>query len=360
MEDWDEVEAVRAVDREDMLGVVASLPEQIEYWLQRREEVEEVARRLRSPIEVLVTGMGGSGAAGDLLEKLFEDEVKVPILVNKDYEPPASVRSGTLLIAISYSGNTEETLSTYLLARRRGAQAVCIASGGQLSLYAQQRGDPCFQVPGGLQPRASIGYQWTPAALLLHELRLLRSDLPTALQETAEVLRRQNEALGPQVPEAQNPAKQLARALQGKVPLIYGCYGPFAAVAKRAKNMFNENSKIQAFGDVFPELNHNTLQGWEGAPSQNASFAILLLRDPEEPPRIHQRVELSKAIFQQYATVHEVWAPDHPSPVVRAFAVAHQLDFVSVYLAILNGVDPTPVPLIQELKRHLGDWNGHA
>jgi glucose/mannose-6-phosphate isomerase len=304
------------------------------------------------PSHLLVLGMGGSGIGGDLLRSLLYDRVRFPVTVVKDYTLPGWVGPGAVVFACSYSGNTEETLAAYGAAGAAGAACVAVTSGGRLAQRAQEDGVPLVRIPSGLPPRAALGYLLGPMLGALHRWGWV-DGLEEDVVEAEALLRRLAAEWGPDVPTAHNPTKQLARSLVGRVPVVYAASRLSEPAALRWKTQLNENSKVYATWNVFPELNHNETVGWALAGQPEGLLEVVVLRDPEDPPRLVRRVEITREVVLGGATgVHQVHARG-ARRLSRLLSLVLFGDLVSVYLAYLNEVDPTPVTVIDELKRRL-------
>lgn len=346
----DDPAKLRSLDPQDMVGLVVRLGD----WL---EEGFELGRRLDAsgwerPGHVLVLGMGGSGIGGDLLRALLYERAPFAVTVVKDYVPPAWVGPGTRVLACSYSGNTEETLAAYEAARSAGARCVVVSSGGQLVERAAAHGTPTVRIPGGLPPRAALGLLLGPMLGVADRAGWVEG-LGAGVAETARLLRDLASEWGPGRPAAENPAKVLARALVGHVPVVYAASRLAEPAALRWKTQLNENSKVYATWNVFPELNHNETVGWALAGQPEALLQVVVLRDPQDPPRLVRRVQVTREIsLGAAAGYHEVLARGN-HPLARLLSLVLFGDLVSVYLAYLNEVDPTPVAVIDELKRRL-------
>lgn len=337
-------------DPAGMLERVLELPEQV----QRAMELEEAPRLDTAfrPQHIVVLGMGGSAIGGELVRALVEAECRVPMLVNREYELPAFVGPETLVVASSYSGNTEETLHACRVALERGAKIVAMTTGGVLAEWSERHGWPIIRIPAGLQPRAAIGYSFVPLLRLLERLGVVAGKTGE-LEETVRVLRGMREELRPEVPSAANPAKQLAARLYGKLPLIYGTGGWRAVVAYRWKGQINENAKAPAWWNTFPELNHNETVGWEAAPDVTRLVELIVLRDRADSPRVNRRIQVTVDIMRPVVSGVTEVSSRGESETARLFSLLYMGDFTSVYLAILNGVDPTPVRVIDRLKAEL-------
>lgn len=343
------------VDPQGMLDLVLKFPDQCReavsipwhYGVGGSEPAE--TRR------IAVTGLGGSAIGGDFLRCLADEYGPIPVMVNRDYHLPHWVNRNTLVIAASYSGNTEETLQAIRDAGLAEAQIAVVTSGGRLAEIAKHAGYAYALVPGGQPPRSATGYMFFPQLNFLAHRSLLRHTFDKDIEETVHVLEQLARRLGPEVPTAQNVAKQLAQALYGKIPVIYGSQGYRGVVAYRWKCQFNENTKIAAFSNVLPEQNHNEILAWVQANKQAQNWAVVFLRDPQERsenPRILRRVEVTQELVGRVAGVYEVYA-EGESLLARLFSLVYIADFVSVYLAYLYGVCPTEISYIDHLKEEL-------
>lgn len=346
----DRPETYSSLDKEEMFARLAELPQQC-------RDAWELAGRWELPPgygevgEVVVSGMGGSAIAGDLLRGIVASERSVPIVVCRDYELPAYVGPRTLVVASSYSGDTEETLSAFEQALAEGAKVVALTTGGRLAALAEARGIPCLRFSYRAQPRAALGYSLVLLLGLLVRLGLAR-DHAAALEEAGTVTAQLARELGPQVPEARNPAKALARRLFGRLPVVYGG-GVLAEVARRWKGQLNENAKSWAFFEQLPELNHNAVLGYQLPPEVRSRALVIFLL----PRRLHRRTALRYRLTQELlekAGVEwaQVEAPGE-SDLAQVLSSVLQGDYVSCYLALLNGVDPSDTSTIAWLKARL-------
>lgn len=301
---------------------------------------------------LLVIGMGGSAIGGDLLRSYLSSHLKMPLFVNRNYELPIFAGPGTLAFVVSYSGNTEETQCAFQSALKAGCTVVLVTSGGRLATEFIRYNLPLILVPPGLPPRAALGYLFFPQLGLLEEAGLVPSQ-QEAIQETEGLLSRLSQAYGPQSLVSDNLAKQLALKLLGKVPLICGVQDHSEAVALRWKGQLNENSKAFAVCNLFPEINHNEIVDWEASGGFLDEMAFIFLRDRDDLPRISKRMEITIELVEQHrARVIQVFS-EGESWLARLFSLIYLGDFVSYYLALLKGVDPTPVVSVDYLKREL-------
>jgi glucose/mannose-6-phosphate isomerase len=304
------------------------------------------------PRAILLAGMGGSAIAGDLLVDYAGDEMPAPFLVVRDYSLPGWAGPDCLFIASSYSGNTEETLSAYEDAARRGIPRVALCSGGRLQELALRDGTPCAGFPGGYQPRAAIGWSFFTLLGITIRLGLLG---PRDREVAAAIgrIRESAERMGPEAPEVSNPAKQLARWLHGGFPVLYGAGRRLGAVALRWRTQLNENSKVFAHHHALPEQNHNEIVGWELPHAWLAQARIVGLSDRGDLSRVRARLEITGRILSEGGAAFQMVESVGDSLLERLFSLLVLGDWVSLYLGLLNGVDPTPVENINRLKSEL-------
>ncbi len=343
---------MRKKDPSGILKITRELPGQIERALSVSRSAPTFPGSSRFA-QVVVGGLGGSAIAGDILRNLMEVGGVVPCVVVREYVPPDFIGPESLLFCSSYSGNTEETLSLYEAAKAKEAALVCLGSGGELERRALADGVPFLKMEEGLPPRAAIGYSF----FMMYDLLTRTSLLPDAaveVEETVSLLRNKAELYGEETPVSANPAKSLASALHGKLIVIYGTRLT-ASVALRWKCQFNENSKALAFANVFPELNHNEIEGWLGLPTLGVPAEVVVLRDSSEHSRVSSRIAITLELIRGDGTgTREVWS-EGESLLARIFSLIYLGDFASIYLAFLCAEDPTPVSRIQELKRRLSE-----
>ncbi len=340
-----EPDSVSKVDRGGMRGIIASLPDQLETGLRRGAAH---GTDLRGAGRVFIVGMGGSGIAGEIFSSWVADRSKVSIQVIHDYRLPAYARPGDVLLAVSYSGNTEETVAAATQGIKLGCRLVAITSGGALAKLARDAKAPVFDVPPGLPPRGAFGH-------LFGILPSLGADwvyggLGGELTRAIVHLRDLRDQLSPEVPLRKNRAKKLALRLRGRTPIIYGA-PPYGPVAKRWQTQLNENAKVLAFSSSFPEADHNELVGW-CSDDRARRFAPVLLRDSDESAEMRRRLDVSADMLSRTSAVEQVRDEDEHL-LGRMLGALYLGDHVSLYMAILRKVDPLPVPPLKELKERL-------
>jgi glucose/mannose-6-phosphate isomerase len=347
----DDLEAIDRLDTLDVLGAMEDLAEQLRTGWELGNAVESLPSE-EGVDSVAILGMGGSGSAGDIARVVAEPRIPVPFRVFKGYgELPSWIGRNSLVIASSYSGNTEETLEVLTKAHERGARIVTISSGGQLEQLAVDFGAAHVKVPEGHQPRASLGYLAMPVLSVLSRMELI----PEASADVAETVRTVAticEDCHRQNPQSENPAKGLAARLAGKLPLIYGGIGIGAAAAYRFKCDLNEYAKMHAFSNEIPEANHNEIVGFE-SPDYAADLVVVYLRDIDEHPRIAQRFEIFDRLISKGISDSITIQSTGTSPLARILSLVAVTQFAAIYAGLALDVDPGPVEPIENLKREL-------
>ena len=342
----DEPGFVTRLDPKGIYGLALGFPDQC-------REARRIADEAVVPITgtairlVVVTGLGGSAAGGDFTRALFDSDGRVPCLVNRDYALPHFVGVDSLVFATSYSGNTEETLAAYADARRRGASIVAVTSGGELARRAAADSVPVIRIPGGQPPRTAMGYMLVPVLVTATRLGLLPAqDIEAAAAHCASSLA----AWRQETPFERNEAKQLAAFLHGAMGVLYGLGGWQSVVGTRWRGQLNENAKQMVLSHAFPEMNHNEIIGWEGAGRTSVGrWATLVLEDGAELDRMRLRADVTQGLIAGATAVRRVRAMG-PTLLARMLSLALLGDFVSLYLAALNGEDPFRIRSIDVIK----------
>ena len=336
-------DGIAAIDRDGMLGDVLAQPHQIGDALWRVESAGIGRQDL--PGGLLVAAMGGSAIGAELGAAALGDRARRPVRAVRDYSLEAWTGSDTLVLCASYSGNTEETLSCFEEATERGIPRVALTTGGRLAERARAEGVPVIGVPSGMHPRAAVIYM-VVATLECAALCGAGPSLRSELEGAEPLLARLVEEWGPDAPD-DSSAKALARALHGQIPVIHGA-GPSEAVARRWKNQINENAELPAFWSELPEADHNEVCGWDRAHEFGRMHAVFL-DDVDIDERVRRRI-LPTARIAQPSTIVE---PTSDNLLQRVLAGILLGDLVSVYLAALDDIDPTPIAAIDRLKAEL-------
>lgn len=346
----DNVETYQSLDPAGMRERIRELPEQCRRAWALTCDLDLPAAYSQAR-KVVVLGMGGSAIGGALVAGLVSDHCAVPILCASGYDLPAHSGTDSLVVGSSYSGDTEETLSALGQAIEQDCRMVVITTGGRMLALAEEHGIPILRFDYPSRPRAALGFSFTLLLGLLSRLGLVPDYAPD-VQEAVAVMERWQEELAPTVPTARNPAKQLAAELAGHLPVVYGA-GFLAAAARRWKGQLNENAKIWAFWEELPELNHNAVVGYNLPEHVRARAAVVALRSEMDHPRVCARWDVTADLLHQAdVPVHEVWGRGH-TRLAQMMSVVQFGDCVSLYLALLNGVDPSSMEQIDYLKRKL-------
>lgn len=291
---------------------------------------------------IVVTGLGGSGIGGSIVQNFVFDKLKLPFIVNKDYFLPAFVNKHTLVIVCSYSGNTEETLMAMQQARKQKATVVCITSGGKVAEIANSKKLDCILVPAGMPPRSCLGYSMVQLLWVLHHFQLISNSFEKEIKGAIKKMTA-NEA------ETQKQSLAIAKKMLGKTPIIYSA-STIEGVAVRFRQQINENSKMLAWHGAVPEMNHNELVGWRDNATDKV---VVILRNHDDFDRVQLRIEIGKEIVKKYKpTLVEIYS-EGKTYWERIFHLIHITDWISVHLADLRELDATEVKVIDYLKKSL-------
>lgn len=341
-------------DPKGMYGLACDFPAQCARALEIAREFCPVPPGDR-PEVLLLTGLGGSAAGGDFVRAIVEHEGSAPFIVNRDYSVPKFVDKSSVVFACSYSGNTEETLSAYVDARSKGAHIVAVTSGGQLAAKAKEDDVPVILIPGGQPPRTALGTMLVPVLFTCEKWGVVPGQ---SWEATFRLLQSCVAEWEVQEPFEKNPAKQLAEALHGAVGILYGLGAWQGVVASRWRGQIEENAKNLAFSHFFPELNHNEILGWVGAAGQGVRrWSVVFLEDGRESEKMKARARVTKELVSGVAEVRHARAMGS-TLLERMLSLALLGDFVSLYLASLNGVDPETIDWINKLKGELAKVPG--
>ena len=332
---------IKELDKDDMRAMLRSFPQQFTKALQWFPADLPLPRASGA----ILCGMGGSALPGDIVNALWIDQVRLEI--SREYDLPVWIKDDTLVFLCSFSGNTEETISAYEKARDRGLPVCVITKGGKLAKMAEAAGDPLLIIDEkmpGFQPRFASGYFYAFILLAMQKAGLIDADVQAHLTQLGETLGGVN-------PEAE--AEELASQLEGRVPLVYASGAYTDAVGRIWKIKFNENTKIPAFYNAVPEMNHNEMVGFTNL--LNAPLVVLMLRDSDEHPRVARRFEAMKGVFGEY-DVHwlETWFTGN-SMAEKLFRMLYLGDFTTYFLALKYGYDPAPVVIVESFKAAITD-----
>ncbi len=354
MKNFDDIQNIRQIDKTNMLDILFYLPQQC-------KEAAGIAGNFKIPSDykdkgfsnIFFTGLGGSAIGADIVKTYLSKELNVPVLVNRNYDVPGFINKNTLAFVCSYSGDTEETLSAYKQIKAKNARIIVITSGGKLENLSIKDKTPCIIIPKGIPPRTAIGYMSIIPLVVLSNMGFIKKN-DSDLTETISTLKKiKEEILSPNIQAPKNIAKEIASKIYDRFVIIYGAEDFLGGVVTRWRQELEENSKILSLGAVLPEMNHNEITGWEDIRHISRNFAVIILRDKDEHPRVSRRIDISKELIKRKTECVIEVESIGKSLLARTFSLIYIGTFVSFYLAILNDVDPTPVNNVTYLKKEL-------
>jgi glucose/mannose-6-phosphate isomerase len=358
--DLDDAGILAATDPSDFLGSVEQFPVQVEEAWKLGVEAGDLPEG-EGVSALAILGVGGSGISGDAVRGVLGARSRLPVHTLRGSDLPAWVGRNTLVFAVSYSGNTEETLHLFEQARGRGARVVVLTSGGALGECAGNAGAAVVRLPEGLQPRAALGYLTIPILVVLERLGL-GPQVADELAGTIALLQRRAAGYGRSSPTRDNAAKRLALSVVGKLPWVYGSEGLSEVAAYRWKCQMNECAKVPCSSSFFPELTHNEVVGWSGLRQlTRTNGALVVLRHDGESSAMARRIDATLRLVRgSFAFATEIWAEaaEGSTELSRFLDLTYLGDFTSTYLGIAAGVDPAPVEPIERLKRELAATAG--
>lgn len=343
-------ENISKIDSDNMWGYLENFASQWEEVCSTTKELDLHidASKVRN---ICFAGMGGAAIGADLIRAYSLNSCPHPIQICRHYNIPNYINEHTLFVACSYSGNTEETISALSEAINKGAQVICITAGGVLKKKAILEGFDYIQIPGGLPTRAALAYNFVPLFRIFQALGFL-DESDEVLNSTHRLLQ---EGVKNYTDIKSNEALALAMEINGSLPIIYSDALMMAPVNLRWREQIGGNSKMLAFGNLIPEMNHNEIVGWEHINHLAGRLTVILLKDRDEHPKIAQRMEIVKElVMDQALSIIEINTVGE-SRLERMFSLVQLADWVSIYLALLNGIDPTPVTKIDLLKSKLSE-----
>lgn len=355
MVDLDSIESIRSLDPGNMYNAIFDMPEHMAEAM-RLSAIWKVDPAEFSEIKnVVMIGMGGSAISGDLARSLLAPSLMVPLTVHRHYILPEYVDDETLVIASSYSGNTEETVAACEDALQRKAMLAAVTTGGLLKEISDINQVPLCEIPVGLQPRAAIGYLFCCPMLFLEKVGLAPG-FTDDLKQMIGGLQKYRDVYIEDNPAESNTAKALAKRIQGKTVVIYTGPTLTDGVGTRFKGQLCENGKQLAWANQFSEFNHNEFEGWSKSvePIQE-HLAVIILRDAEDMPQIRTRMNIVRDHIKDLGIDVIELHTKGQTRVERMFSLIQLGDFISYYLAILNDTDPTPVLAIEAMKLQLAE-----
>jgi glucose/mannose-6-phosphate isomerase len=347
----DDLNFISNIDKSNQIDNLKKLPNHIVESINIVESCE--INKLFKVNNIIFNGMGGSAIAGNFIKALLRNKFNIPIYVNRNFTMPKWANKNTLVISLSYSGNTEETIRSFKNAYQKKCKMISISSGGKLEEYSLNRGINHIKIPTGFIPRNAIAYFLFTSIKILEKIGLLNNIIKIDIEDiinTAKIVINENNKKNP---VENNPSKKIAKKIFNTIPQIYGwdIYGP---VARRWSTQFNENSKIISKYDLVSESNHNDIVGWSQNPEISKNFSCFIFRDKNlESIYMSARLNFMKILYSDVAAnVIEIESKGK-NQISKLIYTTFLGDYLSCYLAILRKIDPTPVPIIDELKEKI-------
>ena len=336
---------IKKHDTQNQFNVLVESYRQIEYAWENKVDID--SSYTKNINNIVVAGMGGSAISADLLKPFLRDELQIPLFVNRDYVLPKFADENTLVIISSYSGNTEETISCFKEAVKKGCKIIAVSTGGWIKTFAGKNNFPCINLKKGFQPRFALGVSFFTLLKILQSLELIPLQDEVVSEITSLWKNKGIEYSG-----EENIALKHAEELTGFIPLIYSSAN-FEAVGYRLKCQFNENSKLHAFNNVIPELNHNEIIGWETFQEKQLNVKLITIIDNDYHAQILSRFDITRELAQKSGVDIIVLKSNEENIKVRIMDLIFLGDWITYYLAVLRGYDPSEIDYIHELKQRL-------
>ncbi|MEX0771595.1 MAG: bifunctional phosphoglucose/phosphomannose isomerase [Balneolales bacterium] len=341
---------IKEIDSEGMYKLMHNFPQQ---WNDAEALTLDLklSKHTKSFANICILGMGASAIGGDLIASYAHDNCPLPIQVNRNYDLPAWVNESTLVIVSSYSGDTEETLQAFDIARYRKAGIICISTGGEIMRQAERAGSDRIYVPAGITPRAALAFNFIPLFRIFQYYGFIQ-DTNDVLHQTAAFLSDQAELLSNY---KDNETLGLAEKIDDTLPIVYSNSTFLAPVNLRWRGQLEENAKILAYGNLFPELNHNEIVGWERIAHLMGRISVIMLHDEDDNPRVKRRMKITEELIENHVSSLITLTTRGPNRLSRLFSLIQVADWTSLYLALNNELDPTPITKVDLLKNKLSE-----
>lgn len=343
---------INKIDKAAMLNLLLDFPEQCARAAKIAEDAQILFEK-RDFKQIVFAGLGGSAIGGDLVRSYLYSESRLPIMVFREYDLPNFIDKDTLVFISSYSGNTEETLSAYQQSKSKGATIIGISSNGKVRDHCQESNFTFIGIPAGFPPRCAVGYLSIIPLLVLEKLGFIKSQKEEVKEVISLLSELRDKTLSPKVNLKDNIAKRVARRLVKKMPFIYSASVNFDVVVARLRAQISENANSLASSHLLPEMNHNEIVGWQNPKACFKNFVVLMLSDQGIHPRVKKRMEITKALIKKEGVELIEFLSRGNSLLARIYSLVYIGDFISFYLAISYGIDPTPVERIGYLKSEL-------
>ncbi len=339
-------EIIAKYDSSNQFDVLKKTYKQIEFAWNNKVDLTLIKKK--GIDSVVVTGMGGSAISADLFLNFFKDELNVPFIVNRSYTLPDFVNKNSLLIVSSYSGNTEETISVFKYALKTKCRIVCITTGGKIETLAKKNKIPVVKILPGFQPRYALGLSFFTLLKVLSKIKIV-SVKPGLVNSIIKLYKEKAKLYS----KEKNPALACAEEILGNIPVIYSAEGITSSVGYRLKSQFNENSKLLAFHNVLPEMNHNEIVGWESFEEKQFQAKVINIIDKEYPSRIKKRFDIVNELFTKSKAGVINLESKEKSFKIRLMDLIFLCDWITYYTAVLRGYDPSEIRNIDLLKERL-------
>jgi glucose/mannose-6-phosphate isomerase len=337
---------VQKYDVQNQFEVLTKTYQQIEYAWDNKFNFPKL--EVSNISNIVISGLGGSAISADLLKNYLDDELLLPLMVNRSYNLPKFADKNTLFIASSYSGNTEETISSLNQALKNGCKIICITTGGEVELIAKKNNIQCIKVQEGFQPRYALGLSFFSLLKVFQLLNLINNQT-----EMVEKIKNNWKNRGMELSKDRNEAFKIAESLVGFIPVIYSVTDLTNAVGYRFKSQLNENSKLHAFHNEVPEMNHNEIIGWESFRENQFHAKIINILDFSYHPQIKKRFEILSNIFLKSGVEVLTLQSNESEYKLRIMDLIYLVDWISYYLGVIRGCDPSEIDNIQTLKKML-------
>jgi glucose/mannose-6-phosphate isomerase len=336
---------IKKHDIQNQFNVLVESYRQIEYAWKNKVDINSSYKQNIN--NIVIAGMGGSAMSADLLKSFLKDELQIPLYVNRDYVLPKFVDENTLVIISSYSGNTEESISCFKDAVKKSCKIMAVSTGGWIKKFADENDFPCINLKEGFQPRFALGVSFFTLLKILQSMELISSQDEVVNKITLLWKKKGIEYSG-----EENIARKHAEELIGFIPIIYSSSN-FEAIGYRLKCQFNENSKLHAFHNVIPELNHNEIIGWETFLEKQLNAKLITIVDNDYHTQIMKRFKLTVELAQKSGVEIIVLKSNEKNIKVRIMDLIFLGDWITYYMAVLRGFDPSEIDYIHELKQRL-------
>ncbi len=337
---------VKKYDPQNQFDVLVNYYKQIEFAWNNKIDLSDL--KIKKFNKLFVSGLGGSAISADLMQNYLGNEINIPFLVNRNYTLPSFVDENTLIVISSYSGNTEETISVFKKALELKLNIVCISTGGKIGKLAEENKIPVVKILNGYQPRFALGLSFFSLLLVLQELDIINNQ-EKFVNEIVKIWKEK----GSEFSKENNEAFKLAEQTVGKIPIIYSAADFTSAVGYRLKCQFNENSKLHAFHNILPEMNHNEIVGWETYSNDLLNGIIFIIIDNNYHPQVMKRFKISSGLAAKKNIEIIRLESNHHEFKVRLMDLIYLSDWITYYTAILRGFDPSEIDFINSLKESL-------